>query len=745
MFARIPTLSLAASVAATLFVLMFHCGDAMKSCTAGNLSVLYGTDGVLNIAVSGQQTVLSGDASRTVGLQWLQWELFSNSGNLRIRSSQAPIAMLPAGFSGVNSIVKVTPTSDGTGCNVLGQLGEGIETVLGFRIASNSTWLYWDVSLAAASVIMAPNGTLYYPQLQYNLGLPFPRDGIFGLGEQYNTLDLRGQRLPVITREQGVGRGIQPLTEELNSVGYVGGSEKTNYAARPLFLSSSGFAFIMDTSYYSEFHFLHNGTVEVSVNATQASGVMQVTSSMKEAVSAISRYVGRPPAPPTWSYAGVIVGMQGGTVNVLNNFTKLKSLGCPMSSFWLQDWTGVRQLSMRQGLWWNWKWNPVHYPNYEDMISTLRSAGIRTLVYVNPMLVNASSDVGVDTNLWQAGMEHSYFIRRGCHDEPWVGYNGASLVDFTNPQAYSWFKNVIKEALLTNVSGFMADFGEAVPLGSRLNDSTVDPAAYHNVYPDDWFRLVREAVEELGLGDEVFFFGRSAWLRSASHYSAGWQGDQVCSWDQFDGLGTAVTSLLSSGLSGTPFQHSDTGGYNAILSYYRTEELFYRWCEHSAFTTFFRTHEGSDPLRNWQFYRTNDSYLQFTIYAKMYEAWHFYRSELVEEAVATGMPVVRPLVLHYPSDVNTFNITLQYLVGKHLLVAPVWSQGATNRTLYLPAGCWRHVWNGGSADEVSTTGMNITVPAPVGCPVVFAECESIQAATIQRRLRAIAPSCIYRS
>lgn len=39
---------------------------------------------------------------------------------------------------------------------------------------------------------------------------------IYGLGEQFTVLNLKGHRVPVLTREQGVGRGLEPLSSMVN-------------------------------------------------------------------------------------------------------------------------------------------------------------------------------------------------------------------------------------------------------------------------------------------------------------------------------------------------------------------------------------------------------------------------------------------------------------------------------------------------------------------------------------------------
>jgi alpha-glucosidase (family GH31 glycosyl hydrolase) len=62
---------------------------------------------------------------------------------------------------------------------------------------------------------------------------------------------------------------------------------------------------------------------------------------------------------------------------------------------------------------------------------------------------------------------------------------------------------------------------------------------------------------------------------------------------------------------------------------------------------------------------------------------------LAAEAVETGRPIVRPLVLEFPGDRETETIADQFMLGERWLVAPVMQSGARERAIYLPAGRWR--------------------------------------------------------
>ena len=42
-----------------------------------------------------------------------------------------------------------------------------------------------------------------------------------------------------------------------------------------------------------------------------------------------------------------------------------------------------------------------------------------------------------------------------------------------------------------------------------------------------------------------------------------WQGDQLVTWDRYDGLVSALHGLINGGFSGISINHSDIGGYTS--------------------------------------------------------------------------------------------------------------------------------------------------------------------------------------
>ena len=86
-----------------------------------------------------------------------------------------------------------------------------------------------------------------------------------------------------------------------------------------------------------------------------------------------------------------------------------------------------------------------------------------------------------------------------------------------------------------------------------------------------------------------------------------------------------------------------------------------------------------------------------------------YYYALAWEAYRTGLPIMRPLVLEFPSDPAVAGICDQVMLGNGLMLAPVVEAGATRRRIVLPPGLWHDFWS-------STTyegGQEIDYPAPL--------------------------------
>ena len=551
-------------------------------------------------------------------------------------------------------------------------------------------------------------------------------EGFFGFGEQFSYFNLKGRRLPILVQEQGIGRGAQPITLGANLTAGAGGDWHTSYAGLPHYMTSRMRSLFLENSEYAIFDMTAAEKVSVQIFSNRLTGQFVSGKDPKELVEGYTDYAGRMKSLPDWLHRGAIVGLQGGTDVVRKRLAELKKHKVPLAALWLQDWVGQRTTSFGRQLWWNWQLDQNHYPGWTDLAKDLRGDQIRLMAYVNPFIADvASVKPNLQRNLFAEAEKNQYFVLQK-DQAPYLILNTdfhAGLIDLTNPKAYRWLKDVIKNEMLQNgVSGYMADFGEALPFDSVLFSG--EPAAsYHNRYPVEWARLNRELADEWQKdhgGEEIVFFMRSAYTGSQRYSRLFWLGDQLVSFDEHDGIKTAVTGLLSGGLSGYSINHSDIGGYTAITNpiknYHRSKELLLRWTEMAAFQPVFRTHEGNRPAENFQIYDDEETLEHFGRFARIYTALFDYRKTLFQQAERYGWPVVRPLWFTYPDDKTTQSIRYEsFMLGSDLLVAPVLDQGKTTVSVYLPQGNWIHVW---SAKQYAG-GATYEIEAPIGQPAVF--------------------------
>jgi alpha-glucosidase len=363
------------------------------------------------------------------------------------------------------------------------------------------------------------------------------------------------------------------------------------------------------------------------------------------------------------------------------------------------------------------------------------------LIYINPFLSNEPGHNALFTEAQRLG----YLVRRR-DDSPYLIKNTnfwAGMLDLSNPQARTWIKEVIKKELIgkAGASGWTADFGEALPFDSKLSGGA-DPGVWHNRYTEEWARVNREAIEEAGRGSDITFFSRSGFAKSPGISTLFWLGDQLQTWDEYDGIKSAVVGVLSGGISGFSLLHTDAGGYGALSVPYegkkipviaRSPELLMRWFELNAFTAVFRTHERLDPAISARFDTNSETMAHLARCARIYQGLAAYRKRVVKEAAQRGYPVVRHPFLHFPEDPNTYQIRYQFMLGPDMMVAPVVDKGAAAANVYFLKGSeWIDLWTGRAAGRA---GIYMQMPAPLGKPAVFLRKGGASLGTIMQGLR----------
>ena len=536
-------------------------------------------------------------------------------------------------------------------------------------------------------------------------------EAVFGGGEQYRQTNLRGERIMNFVSEHITARTLMEKVilpdhryreKTAESIG--------SYSPMPVFVTDKGRLFYFDTASDGISKFgIHNYRLEF--DKCPRSMMLLHADDYGTLMRALAKK--NPPRQylPDWCLDGMIIAVQGGTDRVISKAFTMLDAGAKISAVWSQDWCGENRTVMGKQVWWNYEYDDKLYHHLPEAIRRLESRGVKFLAYLNPHLVK-------DSRLYKKCAEKGWLIanRDGsiCHMKSTTF--DAGMLDLTDPEAVCFIKEVLikKNMLDIGVKGWMADFGEYLPTDCVLHNG--DPAELHNMWPVLWAKINREAVEEYGDKD-VMFFTRSGYLGEQCYAPIMWNGDQHTDLTRDYGMPCVMPATFSLGFSGVPLVHSDIGGFFSIGKLRRSDELFIRWMEMNTFSPLMRSHESIRPWANSQF--DAPAVLPHTVRLTNIHAVLRPYIERCLEQTAEGMPVMRPdfwKAVDYMASRDEYS----YFFGDDMYVCPVIEKNVSERTVYLPEGDWTGFWDSKSYKG----GSEIRVEALLGRIPVFYRTES---------------------
>jgi alpha-glucosidase len=282
--------------------------------------------------------------------------------------------------------------------------------------------------------------------------------------------------------------------------------------------------------------------------------------------------------------------------------------------------------------------------------------------------------------------------------------------DFTDPSTRAWWGQHYRSLLDQGIDGIWHDMNEpttfaawgdgALPLSTRhdLEGAGGDHRTAHNVYAAAMNQGAFEAMRAARPDRRPWLLSRSGWAGSTRH-AWNWTGDTASTWAM---LRTTIATVLNLGLSGIPFTGPDIGGFSGAPS----AELYVRWFELATFLPFFRTHSSkTSPAREpWSF--GPDALAITRKFLDLRTAFMPYLYTLAADSHQTGQPMVRPVYWTEPAASELWQVDDCFLLGDHLLVAPVLEPGCEERSLRLPSGSWYSF----GTDDVHVGAARVIVP-----------------------------------
>lgn len=502
-------------------------------------------------------------------------------------------------------------------------------------------------------------------------------EAIYGLGEKFGPLNKRGQ---LITNWNRDATGV---------------NAEISYKNTPFAWSSAGWGLYVHTaarvthgvgyspwSHRSYILKLEDPNLDLFLIAGETPAAL------------LERYTwltGRAPLPPTWSYGMWMSKAYYQTADeLLEVAQQLRQRRIPCDVITL-DGRAWHKPETR----FDFSWDPDRYPDPAGFVARLQEMGLRLCLWEYPYL---STKNPIFAELDARGFflknpDGSTYIHRWFpppmdtlvpHLQP------SGIIDFTQPEAYAWYREMHRPLIEMGVAVMKPDYGEAVP-AEVVGFNGDSGKRLHNVYSLLYNRCVFEAFERYST-QGALVWSRAGWTGS-QRYPMQWGGDPQSDWE---GLAGSIRGGLSWGLSGAPFYTHDIGGFygsqvGQVLGSGKSDpELYVRWAQAGILASHTRFH-GVGPREPWEYGPEIESII------RKWLAWRYrlipYLQQCAVEASQSGMPVQRAMALAFPQEPPAWSFDTQYLLGPALLVAPVTQPGGRAR-LYLPAGGWYDLWNG---------------------------------------------------
>lgn len=518
------------------------------------------------------------------------------------------------------------------------------------------------------------------------------KEAIFGCGEQFRAINLRNNSIPIWVED------ASPLSRKDHT-----------YYPQPNFISSSKYFFHADTQYYSNFNFKDTEYHEIYFWSIPNEIFIGKYETLIHATSELNKHLGIQPKLPDWVFDGIWLGIQGGSEIINKKIDKTLAYGIKVTAVWCQDWQGIRYTSFGKQLFWDWKYDEKIYPKLPEYIHNLKSRGIRFLGYINTM-------IAIEGNLYKEASKMGYCLKDKDGKDYYTTMTDfpAAQIDFSNPDAVEWIKNVIKNNMIgIGLNGWMIDYGEYVPADSYPY-SGISGEEFHNISPTLWTKLNFEALKETNNLGKLIFFVRAGYTGTSRYSIIQFSGDQRVDWDEWLGLPSVIPAAINMGLCGIGYYQFDIGCYTTYGEFKRTKELFMRSAEIATFSMVMRTHEGNRPNDNWQFDSDAETLEHLAKMVNIHVDLKPYLQHLSEEYQLTGISPIRGCFMHYEDDPELYNLKFQYLLGRDLLIAPVIKPNLEIWRVYLPEDNWIHLWT----ENEYKKGW-IEVKAPKGMPPVF--------------------------
>ncbi len=484
---------------------------------------------------------------------------------------------------------------------------------------------------------------------------------LYGTGERFTPFVKNGQSVEIYNEDGGT-------------------STEQAYKNIPFFLSNKGYGVLVN---HPERVSMEFGTENVTKTSFCVKGgsldyFFFNGPAMKDVLTRYTDLTGKPALPAPWTF-GLWLSTSFTTnydeETVMSFIDGMLDRGIPLRTFHFDCFW------MKAFHWSDFVWDEKVFPDPAGMLSRIKAKGLNVCVWINPY-------IGQESILFAEGKDKGYFVKRPNGDVwQWDMWQpGMALVDFTNPEACKWYQDKLETLLDMGVDCFKTDFGERIPVNCVYHDGS-DPEKMHNFYTYLYNKVVYELLERKRGKGEAVLFARSATV-GGQKFPVHWGGD--C-WSDYVSMEESLRGGLSLLMSGFGFWAHDIGGFEHTS----TADVYKRWVAFGLLSSHSRLHGSQSYRVPWLYDEEAVDVVRTFTRLKASLMPYLYKTSI--DTSRSGVPTMRSMVLEFTEDRNCHYLDKQYMLGDHLLVAPIFNDESIG-SFYLPKGTWTDFFTGEVTD-----------------------------------------------
>jgi len=402
---------------------------------------------------------------------------------------------------------------------------------------------------------------------------------------------------------------------------------------------------------------------------------------------------------------------------LLSNLRMFRQQHFPIDNI-VQDWSYWKENS-----WGSHEPDTDRFPDMAGMVKEVHDSSARIMISVWPKFYIATEHY---KEFADKGWMYQQAVKDSVRDWIGKGYIG-SFYDSYSDGARKLFWDQMNEHLF--VKGFDAWWMDASEPDILSNSSMdyrkklMNPTAlgssteYFNAYGLMNAKGIYEGQRSTNNDQRVFLLTRSGFAGSQRYAACIWSGDIGTRWED---MKAQISAGMNFSISGNPYWTMDDGGFCVEKRFEKAKEgsedrnewreLNVRWHQFGAFAPLFRSH-GQLPYREpWNIAPVGSpAYKALLYYTELCYRLMPYIYTLAGKCFFDDYTIMRPLVMDFGSDTKALNIGDQYMFGSQLMVCPVYSYKARNRSVYFPEKTgWYSLYDG----SFEKGGNRLSVDAP---------------------------------